>query len=65
MHGKFASAPCPTTRIPFRPVPQAPSPFVKKHGSGQCAWLQIGADWDNGRRLMLSLPPDEIEIVSD
>lgn len=24
--------------------------FVNEHGSGATAWLQIGVDWDNGRR---------------
>ena len=26
-------------------------------------WTQVEVDWDNGRRLMLSLPDDVIEIV--
>jgi hypothetical protein len=26
-------------------------------------WMQVEVDWDNGRRLMLSLPDDVIEIV--
>jgi hypothetical protein len=26
-------------------------------------WTQIEVDWDNGRRLMLSLPDDVVEIV--
>jgi len=25
-------------------------------------WTQVDVDWDNGRSLMLSIPPDEIEI---
>ena len=25
-------------------------------------WVQVEVDWDNGRRLMLSLPDDLIEI---
>jgi hypothetical protein len=25
--------------------------------------MQVEVDWDNGRRLMLSLPDDVIEIV--
>jgi hypothetical protein len=27
-------------------------------------WTQLEVDWDNGRRLMLSLPDDQIEILS-
>lgn len=34
--------------------------FVKEHGSGSRAWLQIGVDLDNGRQLMLAVPPDEV-----
>ncbi|NND98822.1 MAG: DUF4314 domain-containing protein [Pirellulaceae bacterium] len=26
-------------------------------------WSQIDVDWDNGRALMLSIPPDEIERI--
>ena len=26
-------------------------------------WTQVEVDWDNGRRLMLSLPDDVVEIV--
>ncbi len=26
-------------------------------------WTQIDVDWDNGRKLMLSVPPDEWELV--
>jgi len=29
-----------------------------------CGWTQLEVDWDNGRRLMLSLPDDKIEILS-
>jgi len=35
--------------------------FVNGHGSGERAWSQIGVDWDNGRKLMLAVPPDEWE----
>ena len=37
--------------------------FIKSHGSGQRAWIQIGVDRDNGRSLMLVVPPDEFEMV--
>jgi hypothetical protein len=28
-------------------------------------WAQVDVDWDNGRKLMLALPPDQLEILSD
>ncbi|MFG0291472.1 MAG: DUF4314 domain-containing protein [Rhodopirellula sp. JB044] len=27
-------------------------------------WLQLDVDWDNGRSLMLSIPPDRVERLS-
>ena len=57
------SSPCPTTPIPFRPARTGTVTFVNEHGSGPRAWLQIGVDWDNGRKLMLSVPPDEFEAI--
>lgn len=32
---------------------------VRQHGT----WSQVDVDWDNGRRLMLVVPPDEVEVV--
>jgi hypothetical protein len=29
----------------------------------QSGWCQLDVDWDNGRTLMLSIPPDEIERI--
>ncbi|QDT62416.1 hypothetical protein SV7mr_49640 [Stieleria bergensis] len=26
-------------------------------------WLQLDVDWDNGRSLMLSIPPDRVERI--
>jgi hypothetical protein len=26
-------------------------------------WTQVDVDWDNGRSLMLSIPPDAVEVV--
>ena len=26
-------------------------------------WIQVEVDWDNGRKLMLSLPEDRVAIV--
>ena len=36
---------------------------VHPHGCGRGQWLQVEVDWDNGRTLMLSVPPDEFEVV--
>ena len=65
--------PRPGDRIRLIAMPDDPNPvpigstgtvtFVKEHGSETRAWLQIGVDWDNGRRLMLSVPPDEFEAI--
>lgn len=33
------------------------------HGGGKSAWFQIEVSWDNGRTLMLVVPPDVFEIV--
>ena len=33
---------------------------VASHSHGD--WTQVDVDWDNGRSLMLSIPPDEIAI---
>ena len=37
---------------------------VRRHGTGRDAWMQVDVNWDNGRKLMLSMPPDCIEILS-
>jgi hypothetical protein len=26
-------------------------------------WTQVGVAWDNGRTLLLSIPPDRVEII--
>ena len=31
----------------------------------QSDWTQIDVDWDNGRSLMLSIPPDEIVLETE
>jgi hypothetical protein len=28
-------------------------------------WLQVDVRWDNGRSLMLCIPPDEVEAIDD
>ncbi|WP_413431546.1 DUF4314 domain-containing protein [Crateriforma spongiae] len=30
----------------------------------QRGWLQLDVDWDNGRSLMLSIPPDVAERIA-
>ncbi len=48
------------------PIPPGPLGTVRRvshHGSGEDAWQQIEVDWDNGRTLMLVVPPDAFEIV--
>lgn len=30
----------------------------------QREWTQVDVDWENGRSLMLSIPPDQVELVS-
>lgn len=67
------SIPRPGDRIRFVAMPDDPNPvpagstgtvtFVNEHGSGDRAWLQIGVDWENGRRLMLSVPPDGVQML--
>ena len=29
----------------------------------QSDWTQVDVDWDNGRSLMLSIPPDVVELL--
>jgi hypothetical protein len=36
---------------------------AKKHGYGPGTWVQIEVEWDNGRKLMLSDPPDRFEVL--
>ncbi len=37
---------------------------VHQIGTGRDKWFQVDVDWDNGRTLMLSIPPDEIVLLS-
>lgn len=39
--------------------------FVHRVGTGANVWMQVDVDWDNGRQLMLAVPPDEFAFVSD
>jgi hypothetical protein len=36
---------------------------VVEHGAGREKWLQVEVEWDSGRRLMLSIPPDCIKVL--
>jgi len=66
------TTPKPGDRIRLLAMPDDPDPippgsmgsvtFVHPHGSGGDAWLQVGVDWDSGRTLMLTVPPDEYVI---
>jgi hypothetical protein len=31
----------------------------------QSDWTQVDVDWDNGRSLMLSIPPDRVSHIAD
>jgi hypothetical protein len=67
--------PQPGDRIRLVAMPDDPDPVspgttgtvksVTQHGAGRDAWLQVDVNWDNGRKLMLSVPPDRFELLSD
>lgn len=56
-------------RIRLRSMPDDPNPipsgsegtitFVHPQDHGR--WTQIGVNWDNGRTLMLAIPPDLVD----
>lgn len=60
-------------RIRLVAMPDDPDPIptgevgtvieVTRHGDGKNAWHQVDVDWDHGRTLMLTMPPDRIEII--
>ncbi len=62
-------------RIRLVAMPDDPDPIpigevgtvieVTRHGDGKNAWHQVDVEWDHGRSLMLTLPPDRIEILQD
>ncbi|TWT51060.1 hypothetical protein Pla22_38360 [Rubripirellula amarantea] len=31
----------------------------------QRGWMQVDVDWDSGRSLMLSIPPDVVAMIDD
>lgn len=67
----MARMPQPGDRIRLLAMPDDPDPIptgevgtvieVTRHGDGKNAWHQVDVEWDNGRNLMLTLPPDRIE----
>lgn len=38
---------------------------VQQIGEGRGSWTQIDVAWDNGRTLMLSVPPDMYQPASE
>jgi hypothetical protein len=58
-------------RIALLSMPDDPDPIppgtkgtvldVQEIGSGEDRWFQVNVKWDDGRTLMLSVPPDRIE----
>ena len=68
------TGPRPGDRIRLLAMPDDPAPIppgtsgtvrsVKRHDIDPNAWLQVDVDWDNGRSLMISVPPDEYEVIS-
>jgi len=58
-------------RIRLLAMPDDPDPIlpgttgtvvaVRQQGT----WAQVDVKWDNGRTLMLVVPPDEFEVTSD
>jgi hypothetical protein len=50
---------------PIRPGTEGTVECVRwVDGGGQHGFLQVDVNWDDGRRLMLSIPPDEVEQLS-
>ena len=44
------------------PIPAGTTGFVtsvRQHGT----WAQVDVNWDNGRKLMLAVPPDRFEMI--
>ena len=50
---------------PIEPGTRGTVRRVAKHGTGHNAFLQVDVAWDNGRSLMLSVPPDRYRIVDN
>ena len=60
-------------RIRLVAMPDDPDPIppgslgtvqsVTEHGAGHERWFQVEVDWDASRNIMLSIPPDQVEVV--
>ncbi len=50
--------------MPHDPVPVGAEGTVEEvNDVGFGAFTQVEVSWDNGRTLMLSMPPDEVRVV--
>ena len=67
--------PKPGQRIELVAMPDDPNPIaagsrgtvkrVRQVGLPTNGFLQVDVDWDNGRAVMLSVPPDQFRIIDD
>jgi Domain of unknown function (DUF4314) len=65
----ISNIPCVGDRIRLLAMPDDPDPVP----AGTCGvitdvhahsdWMQIEVEWDNGRKLMLTVPPDRFEKI--
>ena len=47
------------------PVPPQTRGTVRWVRRVTAEWIQVDVEWDNGRTLMLSVPPDQFKKVTD
>lgn len=45
------------------PVPEGATGTVEATPVRVNGWYQVEVAWDNGRRLMMTVPPDEFEVI--
>ncbi len=60
-------------RVELLAMPSDPDPIpvglrgtvtaVSNHVTGSESWLQVDVAWDNGRALMLVIPPDRVRVL--
>ena len=65
----------PGQRIELVAMPDDPNPIalgargtvksMRQVGSPSNGFLQVDVAWDNGRALMLSVPPDQFTVIED